>query len=997
MLLNSRKSQRMDEIEGYCYGGEVIGHGAFAVVYKGRHKETNREVAIKAIAKKNLSKAKNLLTKEIKILQELKSLQHDNLVSLLRCVETNTHVYLVMEYCNHGDLAEYLFGKQTLAETVIQHFFSQIAKALKALNAKSIVHRDLKPQNILLCNPRHPLTPLPTQLMVKLADFGFARFLPDGNMAGTLCGSPMYMAPEVIMSHQYGAKADLWSVGTIIYQCLTGKAPFVAQTPQALKSYYERHTELKPNIPNFCSSLLANLLLALLKRNPVDRIEFDAFFTHPFFTSELSEGSPSRHVLRPHSSELYCQKIGKFPTNQTIMTNGENSPIAAGLQKPQQCHPLANQRTGSTEPHKHLPLASKANYAPSALRRQVQLTGNITPLPTFDRPQTAVPLLTMNDSNEFTFLPPLHEIRHSQQQSQSRTNSQQNLQHLVDSSASSSNTHIKSIQVNSNTLRPNNLTPLNVNPVPVPNQRHAFALMEERRNAAHNVATNQLDKQEKQQESANVTDFSSNEQRHVDIKGQIAHIPSVEEIDVPETRFIVYEQPKQFTDLHVRRPRRNTTTDFVNDEQPSTSSTQSACLIHGQRQQNFVNNPTPTISPISQATIPKSATCALPLSQISEQEIEKIPIPAQEKRPELDNIRFLNASPSTMSVTENVIYKNGKMTMFSPHCAQESDDEEEEQYMEDPIQLPFATADEFMDVSGVISQMMESVGVDVATVNCDKSKQQKNSQQIEMKPSTSSESNNNPNVEGIAVGAIYHDDTHQLLDDAPEPPPELEQETLLEAGHRQTLSKLRFVIELIEAIVCVAENKSNPIAIAMESSSKRKSKQPSSDAYRRAEQLVLYIRALHILSSALVMAQKQINADTLHPSPAVQNVLNQLNEKYHNCLARSQELVSLGIPGQDPQTMVVSAERIMYQHAIDLCQSAALDELFGKPHLCPKRYQMAHMMLHTLLYTVQSEQDKIILQKYKNAVEKRLRILERQGLVTSVMNDKTFLRESDPV
>jgi serine/threonine protein kinase len=103
-----------------------------------------------------------------------------------------------------------------------------LAKALEALNRKAIVHRDLKPQNILLCNPRssqHP--PLPIHLVVKLADFGFARSLPDGIMAGTLCGSPMYMAPEVIMSHQYGAKADLWSVGTIIYQCLTGKAPFV--------------------------------------------------------------------------------------------------------------------------------------------------------------------------------------------------------------------------------------------------------------------------------------------------------------------------------------------------------------------------------------------------------------------------------------------------------------------------------------------------------------------------------------------------------------------------------------------------------------------------------------------------------------------------------------------------------------------------------------------------------------------------------------------------
>jgi serine/threonine-protein kinase ULK/ATG1 len=74
----------------------------------------------------------------------------------------------------------------------------------------------------------------------------------------------------------------------------------------------------------------------------------------------------------------------------------------------------------------------------------------------------------------------------------------------------------------------------------------------------------------------------------------------------------------------------------------------------------------------------------------------------------------------------------------------------------------------------------------------------------------------------------------------------------------------------------------------------------------------------------------------------------------------------------------------MYQHAIDLCQSAALDELFGNPHLCPKRYQTAYMMLHTLSEQVQNEQDKTILGKYKNAVEKRLRILERQGFVTAV-------------
>lgn len=88
------------------------------------------------------------------------------------------------------------------------------------------------------------------------------------------------------MSLQYCAKADLWSVGTIIFQCLTGKAPFQAQTPQALKQFYERNKELRPNIPTYCSPLLKDLLLALLKRNSKDRIEFGNKFA--LFLSKIS-------------------------------------------------------------------------------------------------------------------------------------------------------------------------------------------------------------------------------------------------------------------------------------------------------------------------------------------------------------------------------------------------------------------------------------------------------------------------------------------------------------------------------------------------------------------------------------------------------------------------------------------------------------------------------------------------------------------------------------
>lgn len=270
---------------------DLIGHGAFAVVYKGRYRsKPELPVAIKSITKKNLAKSQNLLGKEIKILKELSELHHENVVALLDCKETTHHVHLVMEYCNGGDLAEYLLDKGTLSENTIRLFLRQIAGAMRALNAKGIVHRDLKPQNILLCHAPRP-KPAPADITLKIADFGFARFLQDGVMAATLCGSPMYMAPEVIMSLQYDAKADLWSIGTIVFQCLTGSAPFKAQTPQALKQFYEKAANLAPRIPSGTSRELHDLLSRLLKRNAKDRMDFDEFFSHPFLkrVAKLSE------------------------------------------------------------------------------------------------------------------------------------------------------------------------------------------------------------------------------------------------------------------------------------------------------------------------------------------------------------------------------------------------------------------------------------------------------------------------------------------------------------------------------------------------------------------------------------------------------------------------------------------------------------------------------------------------------------------------------------
>uniref|UniRef100_A0A8C1BCB9 non-specific serine/threonine protein kinase n=1 Tax=Cyprinus carpio carpio TaxID=630221 RepID=A0A8C1BCB9_CYPCA len=241
---------------------DLIGHGAFAVVFKGRHREKHDwEVAVKCINKKNLAKSQTLLGKEIKILKELK---HENIVAL--------HDFQV--------------AKGTLSEDTIRVFLQQIAGAMRVLQAKGIIHRDLKPQNILLSHPAGRKSHS-NNTCIKIADFGFARYLQNNMMAATLCGSPMYMAPEVIMSQSYDAKADLWSIGTIVFQCLTGKAPFQASSPQDLRLFYEKNKTLSPNIPRETSSHLRHLLLGLLQRNHKDRMDFDEFFRHPFLEAKL--------------------------------------------------------------------------------------------------------------------------------------------------------------------------------------------------------------------------------------------------------------------------------------------------------------------------------------------------------------------------------------------------------------------------------------------------------------------------------------------------------------------------------------------------------------------------------------------------------------------------------------------------------------------------------------------------------------------------------------
>ncbi|EFY88904.1 Serine/threonine-protein kinase [Metarhizium acridum CQMa 102] len=318
-----------------------IGKGSFAQVYVGWHKDSKAAVAVKSVELERLNKKlKENLYGEIQI---LKTLRHPHIVALHDCLESSTHINLIMEYCELGDLSLFIKKRDKLSthpathdmarkypsapnsglhEVVIRHFLKQLASALEFLRSKNYVHRDVKPQNLLLLpsqafraqralpimSASHdsliPVAGLASLPMLKLADFGFARVLPSTSLADTLCGSPLYMAPEILRYERYDAKADLWSVGTVLYEMMTGRPPFRARNHVELL----RKIEASEDVIKFprevvISAEMKALVRNLLKRSPVERLSFENFFSHPTVTGEIP-GLVEDDIPKPPKREL---------------------------------------------------------------------------------------------------------------------------------------------------------------------------------------------------------------------------------------------------------------------------------------------------------------------------------------------------------------------------------------------------------------------------------------------------------------------------------------------------------------------------------------------------------------------------------------------------------------------------------------------------------------------------------------------------------------------
>src|SRR3990167_1430985 len=258
---------------------DQIGQGAFGTVWKAfQDGVADKIFAVKQIEKKKLAKAKDLqhLQQEIAILQQI---SHENIVKIHPVIQTDNNIYIVMDYCEDGDLNSILRLKTGvgLTEKEALYYLKQILSAMAELQKRRVIHRDIKPANVLLHKGK-----------IRLADFGFAK---EADETSTRVGTPHYMAPEILFDSPNGnifnSKVDIFSLGALYYEMLYGKLLFGGESVEAvrrtIKQVLASGSIDKSALPRI-SEESKDLLVGMLKFEATERITWEGIFNHPVFS-----------------------------------------------------------------------------------------------------------------------------------------------------------------------------------------------------------------------------------------------------------------------------------------------------------------------------------------------------------------------------------------------------------------------------------------------------------------------------------------------------------------------------------------------------------------------------------------------------------------------------------------------------------------------------------------------------------------------------------------
>ncbi|KAJ1726119.1 hypothetical protein LPJ61_005408 [Coemansia biformis] len=240
---------------------KLIGKGGYGKVYLVQHKRTRRHYAMKVLGKASILMQRRQITFTMTERSILSEVQHPFIVKLFYAFQSNSKLYLIMEYVAGGELFTHMAKERIFSEDQASFYAAELVLAIAHLHTLGIVFRDTKPENCLLSRTGH----------LVLTDFGLSKTaLGDDGRTTTFCGTPAYMAPEVLESSaSYDLSVDWWSLGVLIYEMLIGEVPFKGKAPRQIAKNIAR---MKVHYPNYITPDAKDLVIRLLRKQPDKRI-----------------------------------------------------------------------------------------------------------------------------------------------------------------------------------------------------------------------------------------------------------------------------------------------------------------------------------------------------------------------------------------------------------------------------------------------------------------------------------------------------------------------------------------------------------------------------------------------------------------------------------------------------------------------------------------------------------------------------------------------------
>jgi len=270
-----------------------LGAGSFGHVYLVKHKVTKAEYAIKAIDKRNKTnqEEKPYFRREIEVMYKI---HHPNVVKLYGHFEDNNYCYFIMEYISKGNVYGLIPSdkKKRINPKVVATLMKDVISAVYYLHNMNpiIIHRDIKPENVLLAD----------NLVAKLTDFGWSNYMQEDEKRTTVCGTPIYLAPEIIKEQGHDEKVDIWCIGVLCFELITGNVPFQGNDIDTLK---DNILHLKITWPKDINIDAKNLIKKILKSDPASRISLEEMLQHPFFTKYFPNAVKS--LIKPDNTANY--------------------------------------------------------------------------------------------------------------------------------------------------------------------------------------------------------------------------------------------------------------------------------------------------------------------------------------------------------------------------------------------------------------------------------------------------------------------------------------------------------------------------------------------------------------------------------------------------------------------------------------------------------------------------------------------------------------------